>query len=135
MEHLRILVESFYNTRRYMQKSYGNLDLLGYIKLFSTLISIIQARMRNHSWICSTFPDSCSIYRQTISNKGECVTRHKDRVVVRRCPFSKSPPSYIWVKPFCNWYFLRGECYKCIVFHKRHVNVLQYKESKRQPFQ
>ena len=38
-------------------------------------------------------------------------------------------------KPFCNWYFLRGECYKCIVFHKRHVNVLQYKESKRQPFQ
>lgn len=47
-----------------------------------------------------------TIDRHTISNKGECVTRHKDRVVVRR-----------------------GGCYKCIVFHKRHVNVLQYKES------
>jgi len=47
-----------------------------------------------------------TIDRRTISNKGECVTRHKDRVVVRR-----------------------GECYKCIVFHKRHLNVLQYKES------
>ena len=28
----------------------------------------------------------------------------------------------------------RGECYKCIVFHKRHLNVLQYKESERQSF-
>jgi len=47
-----------------------------------------------------------TIDRKSISNKGECVTRHRDKVVVKR-----------------------ASCYKCIVFHRRHVNVLQYKES------
>lgn len=47
-----------------------------------------------------------TIDRTTISNKGTCVSKHRDKVVVKK-----------------------DSCYKCIVFHRRHVNVLQYKES------
>jgi len=48
-----------------------------------------------------------TIDKDSISSKGACHIRHKDRVMVKKS----------------------NSCYKCIVFHRRHANVLQYKET------
>eukprot|EP00090_Calanus_glacialis_P012271 TRINITY_DN20758_c0_g1_i5.p1 TRINITY_DN20758_c0_g1~~TRINITY_DN20758_c0_g1_i5.p1 ORF type:complete len:549 (-),score=86.66 TRINITY_DN20758_c0_g1_i5:291-1937(-) len=48
-----------------------------------------------------------TIDKESISSKGACHVRHKDRVMVKKS----------------------NSCYKCIVIHRRHANVLQYKET------
>lgn len=60
------------------------------------------------SWFQKGSPDPIRIYNGTISTKGTCRENDKDKFLIENT---------------------LEKCFRCVVLHEKHLNVLQYKES------